>query len=98
MVATLPAPIEDLAEGALETIDHRCQLLGIDKVEVGLSLEIAHCRIQSFEPIDHADTYEKMFVNGSVNSHQSILASHQAHPDPPSQTVLDQILRPAPAQ
>ena len=54
MLPALATSIEDLAEGALETIDHGCQLLGIDKVEVGLSLEIAHCRLQPSELINHA--------------------------------------------
>src|SRR5439155_12017943 len=36
--------------------------------------------------------YEKMFANASVNSHQSILASHQAHPDTPFLVLTSPVL------
>jgi len=54
VVAPLLGSIEDLAKGPLEAIDDRCQLLGIDKVKVGVELEIASRRLQPFEFIAHA--------------------------------------------
>src|SRR5207248_11711337 len=57
LVITTPSTaVDNSAKGGLEPIDNRRKALGIDKVEVGLELEIPNFTLQSFEPTRHASS------------------------------------------
>src|ERR1700694_2216929 len=53
VVASLARRVDDLAEGALQTVDDRGKAPGIYEIEVSLELEIAGRSLQPFELVRH---------------------------------------------
>ena len=49
MVAALARPIENQAQGALETVDNPGKYLGIYEIEVSIVLEFPNSRLELFE-------------------------------------------------